>query len=176
MGNDVNKMLSGEVSITLPVFRNLPAMTITVGPLKEAESRLIEAKDVTPATYTDLEHCFGEAYRDLKKNLASVMFQKTKVESELKRSEATALLDLYPDFVKDKPKSFDCSKTKEAFLTRDPGVQEAKEALDSLIALEIFLEGKLKVMENVSRYMKKKMDLVIRSGNFDLHVTNKKPW
>jgi hypothetical protein len=43
-----------------------------------------------------------------------------------------------------------------------------------LKALEAFAEGKIKVMENVSRWMRKQMDLVLRSGiNPNLYVTTK---
>lgn len=153
-----------ELSLKLPAFRDLPAISLDISTIKTAESRLIEAKDVGSVTYADLEHCFGEAYRNLKKHLATVSFQLMRLTNEMNKRRSILILDTYPDFIKDKPRSMDNSASREAFITKDSEIQDMIERFDSLKALEIFLEGRVKVMENVSRYMKKRMDLLIRSG------------
>jgi hypothetical protein len=159
-----NTFSRDHVTVTLPEFRGLPALEINMTALKEAERRLIEAKTVTPSTYTELEYTFNEAYREIKRNLATVGYQLMKVENEIEKSKATALLDRYPDFLLGKPAKFDNAAIRDAFLARDAEYMEAKERLDSLVALRIFLEGRVKVMENVSQYMRNAMRLIIKSG------------
>jgi hypothetical protein len=87
-----------------------------------------------------------------------------KVKSEIEKIKATILLDKYPEFLKDKGSKFDNAAIRDAFLARDEEYMQAKDRLDSLTALEVFLEGRVKVMENVSRYMRNAMQLIIRSG------------
>lgn len=152
------------LALELPEFRGLPAIRLDISALKEAERRAIEAKDVNPSTYSDLEHCFNESYRELKRHLATVGYQLLKAENEYEKSKSIALLDKYPEFMRDKPAKMDTAEYRKAFLVRDVETQEAKDRLDSLKALEVFLDGRIKVMENVCRYMRKKMDLIIRSG------------
>jgi len=153
-----------NLQVQLPAFRGLPAMSLELTALKTAERRLIEAKTVNPSTYTDLEHTFNEAYRELKRNLATIGYQILRVKNEIEKSKASALLDKYPEFLKGKGSRFDNAAVRDAFLARDEDYMEAKERLDSLTALEVFLEGRIKVMENVSRYMRNAMQLIIRSG------------
>lgn len=152
------------LALELPEFRGLPSIRLDVSALKEAERRVHEAQFVNPSTYTNLEHCYNEAYRELKRHLATVGYQKVRVENEYEKSKSIALLDRYQEYMKDKPARMDTAEYRKAFISQDVDVQAAKEHLDSLNALEIFLEGRVKVMENVCRYMRKKMDIIIRSG------------
>jgi hypothetical protein len=152
------------LALELPEFRGLPSIRLNASSLQEAERRLHEAQHVNPSTYTNLEHCFSEAYRELKRHLATVGYQITKVENEYEKSKSIALLDKYQEYMKDKPARLDTSEFRKAYIFRDAEVMEAKERLDSLKALEMFLDGRVKVMENVVRYMRKRMDLIIRSG------------
>jgi hypothetical protein len=152
------------LALELPEFRGLPSLKLNVSRLQEAEKRLVEAQHVNPSTYTNLENCFGEAYRELKMHLATVGYQITKVENEYEKSKSIVLLDKYQEFMKDKPARLDTAEFRKAYITQDKDVQEAKDRLDSLKALEIFLDGRIKVMENVCRYMRKRMDLLIRAG------------
>lgn len=160
----VDQFNQDNLIITLSEFRGLPSISLDMTALKTAERRLIEAKTVTPMTYTDLEYTFGEAYRDLKKHLATVGYQILKTKAELEKSKASALLDKYPVFLATKPSRFDNAAVRDAFLARDEEVQAAQERLDSLVTLEVFIEGRIKVMENVCQYMRNAMKLVARSG------------
>jgi hypothetical protein len=155
---------SDGLSLVLPEYRGLPSLRLDVSSLKEAERRIIEAKDVNPSTYTDLEHCFNEAFRELKRHLATVGYQKVKIQNEYEKLKAHVILDKWPEYIREKPKSTDTADARKAFLALDADLAEAKDRLDSLEALEIFLDGRVKVMENVCRYMRKQMDLILRSG------------
>lgn len=161
-------------SLVIPAFRGSQEVVLSISKTREAESRLIEAKTVNPSTYADLEHTYGESYRELKNNLAIIGHQSVKAEKELKMIKAGLLLDKYPEFMKDKPKSHDNSDMREAFFMKDAEYLEAMDRINMLKAMEAFAEGKIKVMENVSRWMRKQMDLVLRSGiNPNLYVTTK---
>ena len=152
------------LALELPEFRGLPAIRLNVSALQEAERRVHEAQHVNPSTYTNLEHCFNEAYRELKRHLATVGYQIVKAENEYEKSRSIVLLDKYQEYMKDKPSKLDTSEFRKAYISQDKDVVEAKDRLDSLKALEIFLDGRVKVMENVCRFMRKKIDLIIRSG------------
>jgi hypothetical protein len=164
------------LALELPEFRGLPAIRLDISALQEAEKRAHEAQYVNPSTYANLEHCFGEAYRELKRHLATVGYQAVKAENEFEKSRAIALMDKYQEFMKDKPARLDTGEFRKAYISQDPDVVEAKDRLDSLKALEMFLDGRVRVMENISRYMKKKMDLIIRSGlsGSNLYATSDK--
>lgn len=150
--------------ITLPGFGDLPAVSLDFTSIKTAERRLIESKTVNTATYSELEFVFGEAYRELKRHLSTVGYQILKTEAILKKAKAVAVLDKYPEFLRSRNDLSDNAKTRDAFVDTDADVVAAQDRLDSLRVTEVYLEGRVKVMENVTRYMRKQMDLLIRSG------------
>lgn len=162
----------------IPSFGKSPALSMDMGNVREAESRIIEAKTVNPATYADLEHSYNEAYRDLKKYLAAIGYQIVSAEKTLEEAKADILLDKYPQYLEEKgiKKTQDNADLRRAFMARDPDYQAALDRVNQLKALESNFDGKIKVFENVCRYMRKKMDLLIRSGmsNSDYYNTQGK--
>lgn len=171
--SDISAQSIGQ-NLQIPAVLDLESRTVLEGfslnmsKIREAELRLIEAKTVNPITYSDLEHSFNESYRDLKRHLASIGFALAKANQRLEDVKATLLLDLYPDFIVAQAaagkKLSDTADIRKAFMTRSPDFRATTDRIDQLIALESNLDGKLKVMENVCRYMRKQMDLVLRSG------------
>jgi hypothetical protein len=157
------------LALELPEFRGLPAIKLDITSVQEAERRALEAKNVNPANYSDLEMCFSNAFRDLKRHLSTVTYQISKTENELEKAKASALFDRYPEFMKNRPKSADTADTRKAFLALDSEVCAYKDRLDSLKALEFFLEGRVKLIERLSSHMKKSIDLIIRSGTTPLY-------
>lgn len=150
--------------MVIPPFRATPKIVLDINATKEAEARFIEAKNVNPITYTDLEHTYNESYRELKRHHATVTFQLAMADKALEQAKATVLLDKYPDFMKDRPKSQDNADMRKAFLMRDTEYLEALDRVAMLKAFESFIDGRIKVLENICRYMRKRMDLIIRSG------------
>ena len=157
----------------LPPFGKVPELRYDMTNIREAEMRLIEAKTVNPITYPDLEHTFNESYRDLKKYLAGIGYAITMALKSQEDAKADVLLGSYAELLAGKPKSYDTLDLRNAYLTRDPAYSAALERVAQLKAIESNLDGKIKVMENVCRYMRKQMDLVIRSGlsNKDYYIT-----
>ncbi|NJO48275.1 MAG: hypothetical protein HC840_01005 [Leptolyngbyaceae cyanobacterium RM2_2_4] len=178
--SDQNGAPDSTSLMVLPAFGKAPALKMEMKNIRTAETRLIEAKTVNPFTYSDLEHTFNEAYRDLKKHVASIGYALAMAQKSLEDAKADVILGSYAEAMKDKPKSHDTLDMRNAYLTRDAAYSAALERLAQLKALESNMDGKIKVMENVCRYMRKQMDLILRSGmsNADYYIThglNKKP-
>jgi hypothetical protein len=152
--------------MVLPAFGKTPEIGFEMANVKTAERRLIEAKMVNPVTYTDLESCFNEAFRDLKRHSSTVGYLITLTEKAMKQAKAEVLLDKYPQFLETSgmKKSQDNADLREAFLMRDEAYMEALDRLNQLKAMESMFDGKIKVMENVCRYMRQAMQLILRSG------------
>ncbi len=162
----------GQIMV-LPAFGKANEVQIDLSNVREAESRIIEAKTVNPATYTDLEHCFNQSYRDLKRYLSSIGYLIMQAEKAMEEAKADVLLDKYPEFMKDKPKSQDNADLRKAFLMRDENYLAALDRYNQLRALESNLDGKVKVMERVCAYMKKSLDIILRNGtNINTYITS----
>ena len=151
------------VELTIPEFGSIPAIPLDFSAIKEGESRLIEAKVVNGGTYNELEYTFNEGYRQAKRHLSEIGYQITQAKKALREAKSKAILDEYSDFLKEK-KLKDNATVRDAYLETKEDYVAAQDRIDMLTALECLIEGKIKVFENVCRYMKKQMDLTIRSG------------
>jgi hypothetical protein len=173
--SDILNSSPSSSAMVLPSFGQSPSLSLDITSTKEAERRLIEAKTVNPITYSDLEHCFNESYRELKRHMSTVGYQIAMAEKALETAKANVLLDTYPNFMKDRPKSQDNADMRQAFMMRDKEYVDALDRINQLKAVESFVDGRIKVMENVCRYMRKQMDLVLRSGlsNANIYSTHK---
>lgn len=154
------------IELAIPAFDDRPVVTLGLGGVKEGERRLIEARVVNPATYSDLEYSFNEGYREAKKNLSVIGYEITQAERILRRIQSELILDEYPAFLKEKGLK-DNATIRDAFLVRNKTYVDAQERINMLKAMESLMDSKVRVFENVCRYMRKKMDLLIRSGSTD---------
>jgi hypothetical protein len=152
-----------SVELIIPEFDTRPPVPVQMGKIKEGESRLIEAKVVNPATYNELEFTFNEGYREAKAGLAVIGYEILHAEKIVRRIKSEYLLDEYPEFRKEKGLN-DNSANREAFLESKENYTNAVDRVIMLKAMEKLLEGNVKVFENVCRYMKKQMDLILKSG------------
>jgi hypothetical protein len=159
--------------LVIPPFQRSPELKIDLSRVRDAESRIIEAKTVNPSTYKDLEYTFNEAWRDLKRYLSALGYEVAMAEKAMEDARATVFLDTYPEFMAGKPKSHDNADMRKAFLSRDTEYSLALDRFNQLKAVESMLDGKAKSFENICRYMKKSIDLVLRSGlsSSDLYNT-----
>jgi len=152
-----------RAELTIPEFGSRPKQVLDITKIRDGENRLLEAKVVNPGTYSDLEFCFNEGYREAKKHLSNVGYEITRAKKALADAKSKFILDEYPEFLKEN-KLKDNATVRDAFLQRQSEYVAAQDRIDMLVALEHLLEGKIKVFENVCRYMKKQMDIVLRSG------------
>ena len=151
------------IELAIPQFDDRPVVTLSFSGIKEGERRLIEARLVNPITYSDLEHSFGEGYREAKANLSVIGYEITQAERIFRRIRSELILDEYPEFLKEK-KLKDNATIRDAFLETHKPFVDAQERINMLKAMESLMDGKIKVFENVCRYMRKQMDILIRSG------------
>ena len=169
---DVN---SQESSLVVPQFQEFPEKHLSLKFTREGERRLLEAKDASVVTYADLESCYNQAYRELRNNLAFIGDQLNKADTALETAKSNFLIDSYQEKIKDLPKSQDSADLRKAWLMRDSAYIAAKDRVDMLKAMEALLDGKIKVFERTCQFMRKKMDLYLRSGmSTTLHVTSGK--
>lgn len=157
-------MSENKNALVLPAFGKSAQLEMAMANIQIAESRFPEAQTVNPVTYVELEHVFNEAYRDLKKHLATIGFQITQAEKAIENAKADVFLGSYADFMQGKPKSHDNADLRNAFLIRDENYLASLDRLNQLQALEAHFDGKIKSVENVCRYMRKQMDIILRSG------------
>lgn len=155
---------SQNAALAIPAFGKSPAISLSLASTTEAERRLIEAKTVNPITYVDLEHSFNEAYRELKRHSSTVGYLIAMANKALDEAKAEVILEALPKHMEGKAKSWDSADLRKALMMRDPGYVAAVDRIAMLQSVENFIDGRIKVMENVCRYMRKQMDLIIRSG------------
>lgn len=160
-----------SVELTIPEFDTRPAVKLEYSRVAEGERRIVEARVVTGATYNELEYCFNEGYREAKMNLTTIRYELTQAQKIQRRVKSEILLDMYPDFIKER-KLNDNSANREAFLEMDVGYTASQDRIDMLTAMEEMFENKIKVFENVCRYMKKEIDILIRSGMISSKFTS----
>jgi hypothetical protein len=153
-----------DKALVVPAFGKSPEMRLDISKIREAETRYIEAKTVNPSTYSDLEHTFNESYRNLKTHLSNVGYQLTLAEKSLREAQADVILGAYAEHLKDRPKYADNTMLRDAFLMKDAAYVAALDRINQLKALETNFEGKVKVVENVCKYMRQKMYLISKSG------------
>ena len=174
--SEISLMTNAEHTMSVPAFGKSPQMQFDLSKIRTAESRLLEAKNVNPSTYADLESCFGESYRDLRRHLTTIEHQLNLADKALRQAKAEVLLDKYPQFLEEKSikKTQDNGDLRDAFLMRDEEYLAAIDRINMLKAMQSNFDGKIKVIENVCRFMKKAIDLVLRSGlsNQNLYVTS----
>ena len=147
---------------------------LPIAATRESEARFHEVQQVNPITYVNLEHTFNESYRELKRHLATIGYQLVMADKAMRQAKSAFLLDKYPDLIKDRPKSEHNADMRDAHLMRDQNYVDALDRVAMLTAMEAFIDGRIKTVENVCRYMRKRMDLVIRSGlsNAEYYITS----
>ena len=152
------------LKLTIPAYGKSSAISLDLSKTKEAEARLIEAKMVNPSTYADLECTYNEAYRELKRNYSTIGYELDMADKSMEMIKSVLLLDEYPEFMQGRPKGNDSADTRKAFLMKSQEYLDALDRIAMLKAMESMLDGKIKVFERTCAYMKKQMDLIIRSG------------
>jgi hypothetical protein len=163
-----DNIFNKSLEITVPEFSGLSEeIRLDMTYIYQAEHRLVEAKTVNPSTYSELSYCFNEAYRNCKKHLSTLGYQKVRTERQLERERARIVLDVIPEKLKEVGKGSNNADFRNAIIVQDVEHTKCQERVDMLNALIVFMEGRIKVFENVCRHMNKELDIVIRSGTFD---------
>ena len=175
-----SNQIIAKTEMTIPGFGNVSPIHLDLSNTREAEIRLIEAKMVNPSTYSDLEYCFNEAYRELRGHLGVIQFQITLTDKAMERAKSDVLLDKYPDFLviktkeaKEKGVKFqDSADNRTAFLMRDESYLAALDRMNMLKVMENYMDARIKSMEKTCSYMKLQMNLILRSGLSNTNLYN----
>jgi len=147
----------------IPEFDGRPAINLSFTANYEAERRMVEARVVNGATYSDLEMIILQGESEMRTNHSQITYEITRSKKTLERLKSEYLIDEYVPFLKETGLK-DSTIVKNAFLQKKEDFIAAQDRIDFLTALESLVEGKIKVLNNVSRVMKKEMDLQIRSA------------
>ena len=139
-------------------------LVIITDKTKLAESRLHEAQHVNAGTYSELEYTFNESYRELKNMLSNIQYEMTKAEKNIQERKADIILGVIPEMLEGQPKTANNADFRNAVMAKDEKYQEYLDYLNKLKALESHFSGKIDVMTQTCRYMKKQMDLIIKAG------------
>lgn len=158
-------------SLTVPGLEGVsPPIVLDISLIHEAESRLIESKNVSPATYKDLEYLYNQGYRQARQNLSAVDFQIVKTERQLEREKARVILEVLPEKLEGKPASYNNADFRASILSMDESYSTICERLDKLRAQAKFFEIRISVFEKACQYMRKGIDLIIRSNGSNIGV------
>jgi len=158
-------MTNPEHALVIPAFQKSQELHLVLTKTRDGESRLLEAKMVSPVTYAELEYCFNESYRELRRHMATIGYEITKAQTAVEVAKSNFIIDEYPAKVADLPKAMQAqAATLQAHLMRNQDYLLAMDRVGQLKAFEALLDGKIKTFEKTCSYMKKKMDLILRSG------------
>ena len=152
-------------SLTVPGLEGVNApINLDITNIQEAESRLIEAKTVNPATYKSLEYLYNEGYRQARQHLANIEFQVVRAERQKEREKARVILEVLPEKLDGKAASCNNADFRAAILATDEKYNEVCEHIEKLKAMAAFFDIRIKVFEKACQYMRKGIDLIIRSS------------
>ena len=168
---------SSEHALVIPAFQKSQELHLSLNHTREGERRLSEAKTVNPVTYADLESCFNEGYRELRRHLSTIGYELTKAETAVEVAKSNFIIDTYPGIVANLPRALQSqASTLQAHLIRDTEYLESLDRVGQLKAMESLLDSKVKVFEKTCQHMRKSMDLILRSGlsNSNLYSTSNK--
>lgn len=171
--NPIDNLSGTGDTVTVPGLGRCSSLSLGISKWTESKKRLFEAKTVNPSNYSDLEYCFNEAYREMKNNLSKISYAIAMAKQNIEDIKADIILDEIPKIMEEKGlrKSSNNADLRNAVFARSEKYREANEHLANLQALEMFFEGHIKLMENTCRYMRKRMDYIIRSGAPSIGVT-----
>ena len=144
-------------------------LSLSSAATEEAEKRIHESKMVSPSTYSELEYIFGQAYGELRQNLTKITYEKLSKEKLLDEIKGESLIDKYPLFLESHPKLKDTADIKKAFLSKIPEISDLLNTINTLTAMEMIVDGKIKLIEKTISAMKQKMKLIERSGTSRLY-------
>lgn len=131
---------------------SVDAITIDLKKILEAEHRMIEVQAVTPGKASELCTVFTISWRDLHQNICYLEKEKIDAQKIVDRRKAVVILEVLPQYLKDKGLFSAKSPTgneelRSAVLALDIEHQVAQDVVDQITAIIELLKGKLKAFE-----------------------------
>lgn len=153
-------------------YNNLPSVEVNLAGLSKTMARASEVPLINVSTYASLEIDFAKAFMEAKATLAKIGHLKTVYMRELDKTKLRVLFDDYASFIASKDKKQDTVMVKELFLNTHPEVVKIQEEIDKISFLEGYLESAVRTFDNISRVMKKQIDIVLHSTTPSISFTN----
>jgi predicted nuclease with TOPRIM domain len=151
--------------LVVPAFKNCKELRIDTSGWEVAKSRMTEVQHLVPANYSSLEFTFQEAWRESRRNAIMTEDAIKKTLQSIEEIKADIILTEIPRLLNDMPKNANNTDFRKAVITKNEDYRQASEHLEKLQSILAHLESNMKVMENTSRFLKKQMDYIIRSGS-----------
>lgn len=150
--------------ITVPAFRHCKELSLSMVGWEAAMKRMNEAQNIVPANYSSLEFTFQEAWRESKRNAITVGDAIKKAKQNIEEIKSDIILVEIPKKLEELPKSANNADFRKAVMAQNESYKAATEHLEKLEAMLEHFESHMKIMENTSRFLKKQMDYIIRTG------------
>lgn len=151
--------------LVVPAFKHCKELRIDTSGWEAAKARMSEVQHLVPANYSSLEFTFQEAWRESRRNAIMTEDAIKKALQNVEEIKADIILTEIPKLLEEMPKGANNTDFRKAVITKNEEYKQANEHLEKLQAILAHLESNMKVMENTSRFMKKQMDYIIRSGS-----------
>jgi predicted Zn-dependent protease len=154
----------GGTTLVVPAFKHCKELRLDNSSWELAKSRMREVQHLVPSNYSSLEFTFQEAWREARRNAIMTEDAVKKALQTIEEIKADIILTEIPKLLEDMPKNANNTDFRKAVITKNSDYKQATEHLEKLQAILAHLESNMKIMENTSRFMKKQMDYIIRSG------------
>ena len=151
--------------LVVPAFKHCKELRIDTSSWETAKTRMSEVQHLVPANYSSLEFVFQEAWRESRRNAIMTEDAIKKALQNIEEIKADIILTDIPKLLEEMPKGANNTDFRKAVITKNEDYKQANEHLEKLQAILAHLESNMKVMENTSRFLKKQMDYIIRSGS-----------
>jgi hypothetical protein len=115
---------------------------INIEEIVKAETRLQDVAIVNIHTAPELLATFNKAWLDLQKIVSLLTKEKLMADNAFSRARAEALLDCTTDYLKAKGHTKPSADLRNALMEIDPRVTQAKERLDEIRVILMYLSGK----------------------------------
>ena len=154
--------------LVVPAFKHCKELRIDTSSWETAKTRMSEVQHLVPANYSSLEFTFQEAWREARRNAIITEDAIKKAMQNIEEIKADIILTDIPKLLEEMPKNANNTDFRKAVITKNEDYRQASEHLEKLQSILAHLESNMKVMENTSRFLKKQMDYIIRSGSVGL--------
>lgn len=151
-------------TLVVPAFKYCKELRLDNSSWELAKSRMKEVQHLVPSNYSSLEFTFQEAWREARRNAIMTEDAVKKALQTIEEIKADIILTEIPKLLEEMPKNANNTDFRKAVIIKNPEYRQATEHLEKLQAILSHLESNMKIMENTSRFMKKQMDYIIRSG------------
>lgn len=132
-----------------------PPLILDIISVVQAESRLQEVAFVNMHTAPELLSTFNKCWLDLDNSVTRLIYEKACAQDTHERLRSEALLNCTDESIKQRGHSKASADLREAMVSINPTVIEAKERLNEIVAVLNYLQSKKQAFENAFTSVKR---------------------